>query len=112
MPHVSQKVFDRFWHLVTAVGQQTMIAHADTQAAGNPVKDNSGDYGGPAPEKKRCNGSKMRDNEENPRTPIPFGPIDLELLTHGRVSAFFFQVHITNLPGCRGARVHAADACN
>jgi hypothetical protein len=36
-----------------------VIAHANTQAASDPVKNNCGEYGGPAPEKKRRDSGKM-----------------------------------------------------
>jgi hypothetical protein len=67
-----------------------MIAHADTKTAGNPVKDNGGDYGWPAPEKKRCNGSNMGGNEENPGAPIPAAPIDVAPLVSRRGFPIFF----------------------
>jgi hypothetical protein len=66
------------------MGQQTVIAHTDTKTAGHPVKDNSGDYGGPTPEKKRCDGSDVCDNEENPGAPIPSAPIDVTPLARWR----------------------------
>jgi hypothetical protein len=67
-----------------------VIAHADTKTRANPVKDNGSDYGGPAPEKKRRNGSKVGNDQENPGAPIPFGPIDLKLPARGHVFVLFF----------------------
>jgi hypothetical protein len=84
-----QKVFDEFRDLVTAVGQQPVIAHADTTAA-NPIQDNGGDDGWPAPEKERCDCSEMGAHEEYRSAPITFGPIGLEPLARARVFATFF----------------------
>src|SRR6185369_1657145 len=78
-----EKVFDYFRHFVTAVCQQPMITHADTQTARNPVENNRGKYGRPAPEEKRCDSPKMGAREKNHHSRIPIGPNDLELLAHG-----------------------------
>jgi hypothetical protein len=61
-----------------------VIAHADTKTAGNPVKDDGGDYGWPAPKKTRRDGSDMGGNEENPGAPIPTAPIDAAPLARRR----------------------------
>jgi hypothetical protein len=67
-----------------------VIAHTDTETAGNPVKDYCRDYGRPAPKKKRRDGSEMGDNEKYPRAPIPIGPTDLRPLVKrpGFVTSF------------------------
>src|SRR5215213_587312 len=85
-----QKVFNCFRHLVTAVRQQTVIAHPDAQTRTNPVKDYRGDDGRPTPKKKRCNRSKMGDNKKDPGAPIPIRPIDLYPLAHSPASPTFF----------------------
>src|ERR1044071_8533042 len=72
-----EKVFNQFRYLVTAMGKQPMIAHADTKTPANPVKDHSGDYSRPAPKKKCCDGAKMRANQKNPGSPITSGPINV-----------------------------------
>jgi hypothetical protein len=33
-----EQILDPFWRFVTAMGKQTVVAHADTQAAGDPPK--------------------------------------------------------------------------
>jgi hypothetical protein len=53
-----------------------VITHADAETARNPVKDNGGDYGWPAPEKKPCDRGNMAGKEKNPHTPIRTAPID------------------------------------
>jgi len=75
-----EKVLDQLWHLVTAVRKQPVIAHTNTKTASDPVKDDSRQYGGPAPEKKRYNCSNVGNSEETPGTPIPAAPIDLPSL--------------------------------
>src|SRR6185295_9363999 len=52
-----QKIFHWFRYFVTTVSKQPMIAHADTQATGNPVKNDAGYYCLPAEEKKRDHGT-------------------------------------------------------
>jgi hypothetical protein len=59
-----------------------VIAHADTKTTANPVKQDSDDYGGPAPEKKRRDCSKMKAHEEKPHVQITIGPIRLGLRAH------------------------------
>jgi hypothetical protein len=61
-----------------------VIAHADTETSGNPVKDNKGNDGRPAPEKKRRYCTKMEAHEEKPHVQITISPIDLGLAAHGR----------------------------
>jgi hypothetical protein len=66
-----------------------VIAHADTKTAGNPVKNNGGDYGGPTPEKKRCDCAQVETSEEKPHAQITIDPIDLGLPAEGRGFAIF-----------------------
>jgi len=84
-----EKVFDYFRHFVGAVGQQPVITHAGTKTACNPVENNCGKYGGPAPEEKRSDSTKMGAREKNPHSRIPIGPNYLEFLAHGRGFSFF-----------------------
>ena len=82
-PAGNEKVFNELRYFVTAVSKQPMIAHADTQAPANPVKNYSGDYGRPAPKEKCCDGAKMGGNEESRGSPITSGPIDVRPLRRG-----------------------------
>jgi hypothetical protein len=71
----NQEVFDRFRDFVTTMGQQTMIAHADSQTARDPVEQDRGNHRGPTPKPESREGAEMKDAQENTLTPIdaPFG---------------------------------------
>src|SRR4030095_1128884 len=45
----NKKILNEFRHFVTAVSEQAMKTHANTEAAGNPIKNNSANHSGPAP---------------------------------------------------------------
>jgi hypothetical protein len=47
----NQKILDQFGHSVTAMREEAVKAHANAEAAGNPVKNNGADHGRPTPEK-------------------------------------------------------------
>src|SRR6185503_6129181 len=65
-----KKVFNWFWNFITAMGQQPVISHADTETSRDPVKHHCGNQRRPAPEKERCDCCKMCKDQENSICPI------------------------------------------
>jgi len=57
------------------MGQQTVIAHTNTQTTRDPVEHHRGDYRGPTPKPEGRDGAEMEDAKENALAPInaPFG---------------------------------------
>jgi hypothetical protein len=53
----NKKILNEFRHFVTAVSEQAMKTHANTEAAGNPIKNNSANHCGPAPKEQCGNGA-------------------------------------------------------
>src|SRR3569832_1520061 len=60
----NEKIFSQFRYFVTTMSNQPVKAHADTKTPANPVKNYSGDYSGPTPKEKCCDGAKMGRNKE------------------------------------------------
>jgi hypothetical protein len=65
-----EKVFDCFRNLITTMRQQTMIAHAYSQAPCDPVKQDTRNYCRPTPEKERGDGADMKSAKKNSLAPI------------------------------------------
>jgi hypothetical protein len=65
-----EKVFDRLRDFVTPMSKQTVISHADSQTARDPVEHHCGNYRGPTPEPESSEGAEVEDAQENALTPI------------------------------------------
>src|SRR5436305_632874 len=65
-----EKVFEPAWHLVRTVGVQPVIAHADSQTNGDPVKHDSSKKGRPTKEEWSCKGSDVKNRHHECGRPI------------------------------------------
>jgi hypothetical protein len=80
-----QKVFNYSGNFITAMSQESVIAHPDAETSAHPIKNNCRNHRRPAGEKERCNRSRMRDNQEN-----SIGPIDSKLFSRPLNFATYF----------------------
>ena len=67
-----QKIFDPLRSLVAAMRQQPVIAHADSQAAGNPVQKQRDEKSLPGEEEQRGDGADVKQHHESGRYPVDF----------------------------------------
>src|ERR1700678_2083413 len=67
-----ERVFQPARNFVATVGQQAVIAHADSQAGGHPPKNGGDDERFPRKEKQRGNRADMKQSHENRGDPVHF----------------------------------------
>ncbi|MDX6289672.1 MAG: hypothetical protein QOH42_1471, partial [Blastocatellia bacterium] len=65
----SQEILDGLRYLVTAVGEQPVISHADAQALSHPGQDRADNQKLPTPIKKRRNGAEVKNDHPNRSRP-------------------------------------------
>ena len=86
-----EKVFNWLWDLVTAMSDQSVKAHPNTQTAGDPIQNRPANDCRPAPEEDRDHRSDVRNDEE-----YPTSPFDVSFLHRGRqpsfIPCFHFQI--------------------
>jgi hypothetical protein len=89
-----EKVFNWLWDLVTSMSDQSMIAHPNSQAACDPVKNHGANNCRPTPEKNcRHYCGNVRDDEKN-----AISPFDVSFaicLDHCCPSSFHFKLSLT-----------------
>jgi hypothetical protein len=65
-----KKILNHSWDFVAPVRQQPVIAHPDSQAAGNPIKNYGGHDALPTPEDERRQCTQMKEAQEKDIRPI------------------------------------------
>jgi hypothetical protein len=65
-----EKVLNCLGHFVPAMRDQPVIAHPDTEAAGDPIQEHRGNDRRPTPKKEGSYGANMKDGKENTMAPI------------------------------------------
>src|SRR6185437_13769945 len=68
----SQEIFNPFWGLVPAMGEQTVIAHADSQAARDPPQENRDKESLPGKEPECRNSGNMECGHKSRSYPVNF----------------------------------------
>src|ERR1700760_1559000 len=65
-----QKVLQPDWRLVAAMGEEAMVAHADAEAAGDPVKDDGDGESLPRKHEESGDGADVEQNHETGGGPV------------------------------------------
>src|SRR5467141_208229 len=65
----SQQILDQLRHSVTAMREETVIAHADADASRQPGKNHADNQTPPTPIKKRPNGAQVESDQPYRRWP-------------------------------------------
>src|SRR5437870_10724655 len=73
-PADTQEILNRFWHFVTPMREQTVIAHAYAEASGHPSKNHTDHQTSPTPIKKRRDGAQVKNDHPYGRWPANFLP--------------------------------------
>jgi hypothetical protein len=68
-----EEIFDGFVCLIRAVGEEAVIAHADTETGEHPVEKDGDCEGAPGKEEGRGEGAEVKNHHDDKGGPVCFG---------------------------------------